>query len=464
MVSVSNTEVKTILVSELLESGPAYQNSCIELRSGTRKGKVYIRDGIIVAAQAGQISGNGALLDLARWRTATISEFHDETEIQTNVFITSSDLKKISDQYANEDDLDQSYDDQELLAKALTLIHLFKYRDAFSLLTDIVRVNRFNYIAWVWLTRLLMKRESLQKAIGEALRWGGHDPIVQNEVEKLRQSLSYVEQSGVKRCLFCWMILRSDETDCRFCNASQLIKKNHNNQDVKIKEIFQAINLYTSSLNVEKTNTETAFTLALAYYNLGKYDKAQKYLEYISRLSPESVKYQDGMVTINSLVNSSSSRQTSDNNLPKATTQFTSFKSQPKFNGVTDEVASQGDNPVILVVEDSPTAQKVISMVLGREGFTIIGALSGKEALEKAEKYRPKLVLLDVMLPDTTGYDVLPKLRELEHLQDTPVIMLTGKKGALDRVKGLNAGSAEYLTKPFDPKKLTRLIKKYIQQ
>ena len=101
-------------------------------------------------------------------------------------------------------------------------------------------------------------------------------------------------------------------------------------------------------------------------------------------------------------------------------------------------------------------------MVLGRNGFTIHEATTGEEALNLATSIRPDLVLLDVMLPDMTGYTILPQLKELPHFKDLPVIMLTGKSGSTDRMKGMLAGTNEYLTKPFNPQKLLSVIGGYL--
>jgi len=116
----------------------------------------------------------------------------------------------------------------------------------------------------------------------------------------------------------------------------------------------------------------------------------------------------------------------------------------------------------ILVVEDSQTSRKVISMLLGRKGYTIVEAKSGSEALQRIEEMVPDLVLLDVMLPDMTGYEVLSRLRQGPFLAEVPVVMLTGKSKPSDRLKGLFHGSNEYLTKPFNPAKLLAVLEKYL--
>jgi CheY-like chemotaxis protein len=116
----------------------------------------------------------------------------------------------------------------------------------------------------------------------------------------------------------------------------------------------------------------------------------------------------------------------------------------------------------VLVVEDSPTSRKVISMVLSRKGYVVSEAATGGEAFRKVADEIPQLILLDAMLPDMTGYDILAKLKQDTRLKEIPVVMLTAKDSPVDREKGMRAGSVAYLTKPFNPDKLLSVIGNYI--
>jgi CheY-like chemotaxis protein len=128
---------------------------------------------------------------------------------------------------------------------------------------------------------------------------------------------------------------------------------------------------------------------------------------------------------------------------------------------VIHEPAAKERGKNILVVEDSPTSRKVISMILTRKGYSVTEAVVGAEALQIVEEKTVDLVLLDVMLPDMSGFDILISLKKNQKLKKIPVVMLTGKKGAADREMGIRAGAVEYLTKPFDPGKLVSVIDEY---
>lgn len=108
----------------------------------------------------------------------------------------------------------------------------------------------------------------------------------------------------------------------------------------------------------------------------------------------------------------------------------------------------------ILVVEDERDIAALIAYHLTREGFRVRTAESGSEALESIAAERPDLVLLDLMLPVLSGFDVLAEMRRQTGLRDVPIIVLTARREEADRIKGLELGADDYLTKPFSPREL----------
>lgn len=111
----------------------------------------------------------------------------------------------------------------------------------------------------------------------------------------------------------------------------------------------------------------------------------------------------------------------------------------------------------ILLVEDEVSIRKFIKINLEREGFEVFEAGSGEEGLEIAEKEKPAIVLLDIMLPGMDGFEVCDRLRKsFPHLG---ISMLTAKAEDYDKIMGLQSGTDDYLTKPFNPTELTLRIK-----
>ena len=108
----------------------------------------------------------------------------------------------------------------------------------------------------------------------------------------------------------------------------------------------------------------------------------------------------------------------------------------------------------ILIVEDEPDIAELVSFNLQRAGFSTITAHDGIAGLDRAWSEEPDLIILDLMLPGKDGFAVFKELRRDSRTSRTPVIMLTARAQTEDRIKGLEAGADDYLTKPFSPKEL----------
>jgi len=108
----------------------------------------------------------------------------------------------------------------------------------------------------------------------------------------------------------------------------------------------------------------------------------------------------------------------------------------------------------ILVVDDEPDITALVAYHLAKAGYRVSTANSGPDALKAAREERPDVVVLDLMLPGVSGYDVLAELRKREETRDVGVILLTARREEPDRIKGLTLGADDYLTKPFSPAEL----------
>lgn len=115
----------------------------------------------------------------------------------------------------------------------------------------------------------------------------------------------------------------------------------------------------------------------------------------------------------------------------------------------------------ILIVDDEKNIVDILKYNLIKEGFETIEAYDGKEAIEKALRLNPDIILLDVMLPVFDGFAVCRKLRE--KIQ-TPIIMLTAKEEEVDKILGLEMGADDYVTKPFSPRELIARIKSNLRR
>ena len=115
----------------------------------------------------------------------------------------------------------------------------------------------------------------------------------------------------------------------------------------------------------------------------------------------------------------------------------------------------------ILIVEDEKNIASLIEKSLRREGFHTIIAHDGDRALQLAREFEPVFVVLDLMLPKTSGWEVCRQLREES---DVPILMLTAKEGEVDRLFGFSLGADDYVVKPFSPRELVERIKAILRR
>jgi DNA-binding response OmpR family regulator len=112
----------------------------------------------------------------------------------------------------------------------------------------------------------------------------------------------------------------------------------------------------------------------------------------------------------------------------------------------------------ILIVDDEPNIVTSLEFLMRGSDYDVLVARDGEEALGLAESFRPDLVLLDVMMPQRSGFDVCRSIRENPALRETKIVILTAKGRAVEKDKGLNLGANAYVTKPFSTKELMTTV------
>jgi DNA-binding response OmpR family regulator len=124
-------------------------------------------------------------------------------------------------------------------------------------------------------------------------------------------------------------------------------------------------------------------------------------------------------------------------------------------------IMTTADNSTILIVDDERQIVEIVKAYLEREGYRTIASYDGKSALDLARKEHPDLIVLDLMLPGLTGWDVC---RTLRAESDVPIIMLTARDDTTDKIVGLELGADDYVSKPFDVKELVSRVRAVLRR
>ncbi|MGB3211152.1 MAG: response regulator [Desulforhopalus sp.] len=445
---IGSTETQRNIIDYLKSLRPLPGDLEVEVKGAGRSGVLYLRQGQVIAAECGKLIGNGAFLTLASMGAGDVRCVRSEKAVESSVSVTVSQIERFFAKLPSVSRSENHRDEERLLQEAIQLFFQFRRKEAGAKLVEVLRSNRFYYPAWLWHSRLMTRENYIKKALGEARKWGNFDVSIEREAKKIESQLTGSPDT-VRRCLFCWSLVRSGAEYCGMCRGLQRISKIEQGGQHATEELLHTLSLYEEESLKDPGNSRIAYCLCLGFCSLGKFDQAREYINKALKISPREPLFIKASALLQPL-----KKPVRQEPVPKET---------PALNAPLSGLGKGDSEQTILVVEDSKTARKVVSLVLGRKGYNIIEATSGTEALLAIEGVTPDLVLLDVMLPDMTGYEVLTAIRKSSGLSDVPVVMLTGKRAPGDRLKGMLSGSNEYLTKPFNPAKLLSVLGKYLE-
>ncbi|TKB25060.1 response regulator [Desulfopila sp. IMCC35006] len=431
----------------------------VAVKSQSRSGMLHVRQGQVLGAQCGKLQGNGALLTLAAIGPADIHSVQSVGPVEKNVSVTVSQIERFFARLPGLAQAESQCDEDRTFAHALQLFFQFRRKEAGAKLVEVLRSNRFYYPAWLWHSRLMTQENTIKKALNEARQWGNSDLSVQREAKKIATQLTGSTEP-VKRCIFCWSLLQAGEERCFSCGGFQRISKNSGDREQTSTDLLEILPLYDAEFKKNPRNVRIAYCLCLGFYSLGNLDRASELITQALQIAPREPLFIRTSALLQPVAPEVRQQAAAAMVVPQRTA--------PGKEATVPTAAAVDNKPkcsdrTVLVVEDSKTARRVITSVLDRKGYRIIEAASGTEALLAIEGMVPDLVLLDVMLPDMTGYDILAVMRKNGRFSDVPVVMLTGKSGAADRQKGISGGSNEYLTKPFEPAKLLAVLARYLE-
>ncbi len=248
-------------------------------------------------------------------------------------------------------------------------------------------------------------------------------------------------QSEKFDCPFCDVENDAQTFACRACSAVYSLSDLEMllaPANVHKELIADAVRLTEAESGLRDLDADELQFLAVGYFNLDDPQKGISYLSEAARLDPDDILLAS---QVNALKIRMSEIDRKQNN----------YDSMPK-------------NMTILVADDSDTVRKLISGKLEKCGHTVVCAFDGVDALEKLEAMTPDLILLDINMPRMDGYQACKAIRGNPATKDVPIVMISGKDGFFDKVRGRMAGTTGYITKPFGPETLMKTVETYIMQ
>lgn len=426
-----------------------------------RHGLLDMAKGELINAETGEMAGQDAAIEILCWKNTQV-ELRPLRQIPRVISTPLIKLLFQASKIVDEREADNKIIDPGVLDKAIEYAEAHHYKKAHAILVPFLKNNRHNTRGWLWYSRIKGNLEAMGKALDIASDISPDDQAVEAEVKKFKAAKAKLTKRKTRKCLFCWAPLDGDAKYCHNCHGYLTISKDSLGDRNRPDPVVFNDNVarYKRVLQREPKLISGHYCLSLTYLNLGKFEKALHYLDMVVKLAPD--KHQLAMQLSLLLDHMASSVEEGQEVQTQQAAPTGETTAAPKVSLEPSEEEAGSGQKTILVVEDSSTTRKVITVTLKRNGYRIIEAVDGLEALSRISEYKPDLVLLDLILPKMDGYKILSIIKGNREYQNIPVIMLTSKDGFINKVKGKMAGSAAYLTKPFDPGKMIQTIEKHI--
>ncbi|WP_166404732.1 response regulator [Desulfonema ishimotonii] len=429
----------------------------LRIRSKGRVGYLYLEKGELTDAENDDgLKGETAAIAILCWDNAEIElkGIHNrDRTIDASLMHILLEASKLKDENS-ENKRDTT---EDLLNEAIRLAEAHHFKEARNHIARYLKQRPRNPIGWLWYSRIIIHIRTIEMALKNAIRIAPENPEIMEDVRKLKLAREQPGASGqVRRCPFCWFPMNIKAVQCPFCKSHLFIHNSFfsslGHADAAILE--RAIERYMKVISREK-NINAHYFLSVAHLNLEHWEEALNLFHKTVKLAPDKEIFTE---QLRALVNHMAMDATTS-----------AFEKETRENAADGDASGevpppprQAEKKKILVVEDSSTTRKVITITLSQKGYDIIEARDGLEALSRLNEEKPDLILLDIILPKMDGYKILSIIKSNAVFKEIPVIMLTSRDGFMHKVKGKLAGSAAYLTKPFDPTMLVETIEKYL--
>ncbi len=320
-----------------------------------------------------------------------------------------------------------------LLQEGISLARAGHKPQARRLLLEVSELDAQNEMIWLWLASTA---ETADEAIGHVRRVLQIKPAHQRALDWLAKL-----QPKSWHCPLCHEKYADPVEQCTACQAVLTLRHPEaliNNQRVNQATLQTAIADY-ESVPPETADFDTHFYLGLAYLNLNQLNEGLARLQQAGKLRPADTRLREEIAGF---------------------VQKLSAQSAAPASGAIHQSDTGAGQRIVLVVDDSPTIRKLVTVTLERQGYRVLVADGGVEALKRLNEVVPDLILLDITMPHMDGYQLCRLVKSNEMTSKVPIVMLSGKDGFFDKVRGRMVGASEYVTKPFEPVVLLQTVEK----
>ncbi len=341
-----------------------------------------------------------------------------------------------------------------------------------ELLIELSQIDKTNEIAFLWLATVAKDAEEASKytrrvleinpandrAKAFLLKLASQSPKISTEPVQSNENFPMALSTSGWSCPLCGSMSLKSVSKCPTClavvsltNLDEIL----NNSDVNIPIIRESVRRLEDQCDRLGANVDyfTLYNLGLGYLNLKRTDEGTRYLQDATKLKQKDEKLK---AQVEALL------QRSHGHAIEATQNLKAADPIP-VEEIAPVTTSQTGCFTILAVDDSPTIQKIISMSLTKYGHQVITAGNGLEALNRLKEVVPDVILSDITMPHMDGYQLCKMIRGNATTRQIPVIMLSGKDGIFDKLRGKMVGATAYITKPFETDKLLQTIDMHCQ-
>jgi twitching motility two-component system response regulator PilG len=325
-----------------------------------------------------------------------------------------------------------------LYQKGLAAIKKGDKSQARRLLIRSVQLDARNEHAWLWLAGVAGSSKETEGCLRRVLALNPNNEWAQVGLAKILDKQH--ETAAAWKCPLNVDGMLQQIEQCANCRAVFSLNKVDallDHPDVNCPQLLDLAERY-SQQSVEDRDFDRHYALALVYLNIKAFERAAPHLQALALCRPFDHQL---LVQVDQLL----------------------ARIHPEPAQKPEPEPETRVKGTVMLVDDSATVRKLVEIVLKKENYGVISASNGMEALTLLGDQRPDLILLDISMPHIDGYTLCRLIKSDEKTKNIPVVMLSGKDGFFDKVRGKMSGSTDFITKPFDPDTFTQVLARYIK-